>query len=344
MPDVETPDTGVVPDAPVESITDVNAARQAWLAAPPPEGDAADAIAAQRAAQAAAAAAQPTDAAIEAQAIEEQLGTPPAGQEGTPPAEGAQPTPAPAPPGVPPGADPFGLFGGYEAVRNAMAVQESLRTEQGVRQMAANALVTLGYDPQQVRELLTGQAPPVEEQWQAQPDLLGDVPDEEPVELTAGDVRALLDAAAQRAAQAAIQQTEQKVAPLQQQIAESNQRAMFQLTDNAVIAVLGAPPEDAAQRQAYADRVDQVVGRAQQYYDPNRWSDPAMVSAAITRANAELTAADDARYNAYLESKRQTMLAQPPNTAGSAAGSEPIPEPKNLAEATKLARESGFFD
>jgi hypothetical protein len=343
MPDEVIPDTGVVPEAPVESIADVNAARQAWLAAPPPEGAEADAIAATRAA-AAAAPPPPSDAALEAQALDELLGTqPPAGQEGATATAPSAPAPAPAPTGTP---DPYAQWGGYQAVENAMAVQQALRTEQGVRTLVAQGLMDLGYDVNQVRAALDG-APP-EQQWgtQDQPivDPTAGLADEDQIDLTAGDLRALIDNITTQAATRAAQTVAQQVQPLTQQIQEADARQQRQVTDSALVAVLGPPPADPQARAAYAARVDAIVSHGQQYFDPAQWSNPQHVQSVIARANAEIVQADEARYQAYLQSKRETMLAQPPNTGGGAAGEEPIPEPKNLAESRRMAAAAGFFD
>lgn len=342
MPEEVIPDTGIVPDAPVESIADVNAARQAWLSAPPPEGPEADAIAQQRAAEARAAAAAPTDAEIEAQALADQLpppapAAPPAGEQ----------TPPPAPP---PGSDPFAPYGGYDAVMNAISVQQALRTENGVRMLIAQGLVDLGYDPTVVRTTLDQyqQQAAQGQQWASQDEPIFDpaegLPDEEPVELTAGDLRALTQQIAEQAARTAAAQTQQQWQPIAERVQEQEAASHRLLTDSALVSVLGPPPTDPALLQQYNGRIAEVLAQGQQYFDPNQSQNPQHVNAVIARASAEVTAGHEARYQAYLESKRQTLLAQPPNTGGGAAGEEPQPEPKNLDEARKMATAAGFFD
>lgn len=269
---------------------------------------------------------------------------PPAGApEGAPPA----PTPPPAPAGTP---ESFVI--GYDQFGNpiqttqgeaflAWQVQQALRTEEGVRALAAQSLTALGYSPEQIRAALAaqaGEAPPAPE---PEVDPFADLDDTD--EVTVGDVKKLL-ASLQRPAgpDPAVQ------AQLEQLRAAENERQAFtvrQTTDSACIEILGQPPAPGTpEAQAYQVRVDAIVERGLAYYDPSQWNNPAHIRGVIQRANAELVAADEARFQAYLASKRQSGAQLPPNIAAGAAGEEPMPEPRTLAEARKQAAAIGFFD
>lgn len=308
----------------VQSAADIEAARQAFLGAPPPILDPSETTEVSAGSD------------EEQAAIDELLTKPPAGQEGAAPA--AAPAPAPAPTGTPPeqivvGHDQFGnpIIVSREQAYSAWQVQEALRTEQGVRALVANGLQALGYSVDQVRQALEGYEP------EGEPDPFAELDDDEPI--TVAQARALAEQAAARAAG----QVADPLTEVQQAIAQQQTMAVRSVTDAAVIKALGPIPTDPEQELAYRQRVDQIVAHGAQYYDPNRWNDPAHIEAAVNRAVAELNAADEARFQAYLATKRSARTSSPPNIAGGAGTDGPLPEPKTMAEATKQAREAGFF-
>lgn len=273
------------------------------------------------------------DAALEAEALEE-LTQPPVAP-GVPPAPAAPGAPGtPAPQAV----DPYAQYGGEQAVRDALGMSQAMRTEQGIRALIANGITTL-YGPEAVARVQSALAGPAQEVETHDP-FEGLDPDEP---LTAGQVRDLWVQFQESQRAEAQQLVEQSVTPLQQAQAEQMQTAVRNVTDASVIAILGPVPEDPEARQAYAQQVDAIVDRGLRYYDPSQWNNPQHIQQAIQRANAELTQESEQRFQAYLATKRQTRNTAPPNISSGAGGEGPLPEPKNLDEARKQLRESGFF-
>jgi hypothetical protein len=277
---------------------------------------------------------------LDENALLDDLTTPPAGTEGAVAGDGqAAPAPAPAPPGAP---DPYAAFGGEEAVRTAHEVQQAMRTAEGVRALVANGLVALGYSVEQVRAALD--AAGEEEHEEAAPtgvDPFAGLDDEDII--TVAQVRPLLESIAADAAARAVASTQQQLEPVAQSIQAQQQTQVRATTDTAIIEVLGPVPTDPKDIAAYRTQVDALVQRGTVYYDPNQWTNPAHIREAIQRAHAEITSENEARWQAYLHSKRQTRDSQPANIGGGAGGEGALPEPKNLKEAREQAKAAGFF-
>src|SRR5260221_304504 len=66
--------------------------------------------------------------------------------------------------------------------------------------------------------------------------------------------------------------------------------AVRNVTDAAVVELLGAIPTEPEKLAAYQRQVDAIVERGARYYDPNQWSNPAHVRAAVVQAHADLEA------------------------------------------------------
>jgi hypothetical protein len=302
-----------------QSAADIAAARQAFLSEPPEIISSDPEPVVDEAAQA---------AADEAAAIEE-LSQAPAAPEGE-----QSPPPAPAPTGTP---DPYSQFGGEEAVRTAYQVQQAMRTEQGVRALVANGLAALGYEPDAIKQALDGQAAPTPA---APVDPFAGLDDDDVVDVKT--VRQLVEqlAAQQKPAEPTV---DPRIEQVQQQLLAQQQQQVRGWTDTALIEVLGAPPEDEAERKVFATQVDQTVARAGAYYNPQLANDPAHIRSCIQQAHADLEAEADARLKAYIASKKRTRDSQPVNVGGGAGSEGPLPEPKNMGEAREQARKSGFF-
>lgn len=323
MPDDETPDL---------TPAEVAASRREFLSNPPPEIPVEPEVA-------------PDGAADEAAAIEEfqaaqraAAGQPPAGPEGAAP---AAPAPAPAPTGTP-AVDPYAQWGGEEAVRTAMAVQDALRTEQGLRALVANGLVELGYSVDQVRSALEAYDAEQGRQPQgAAPDPFAEFEDDDPV--TVAQARALATDVAKTAVEQALAAQANQLAPIQQVIAEQQQTAVRTTTDAAVVELLGPVPPEPEKLAQYQRQVDAIVERGARYFDPNQWSNPAHVRAAVVQAHAEIQAENEQRFSDFLARRREVRDSQPPNIGGGAGSDGPMAEPKTMAEARKQAEAAGFF-
>ena len=307
-----------------ETVEEVASARAAFLAEPPEFVS--DEPVVDDAAQA---------AADEAAALDEQT---------IPPVEGSPVEPVAAPaPGTP---DPFAQYGGAEAVANAHAVQEALKTEQGVRALVANGLIALGYTVEQVREALdaaaTGTPAPAGTPAPPAADAFTGLDDDDVV--TVGSIRTQLDAIRAEAAAAAQAQTQQTVKPLQDVIAEQQASTVRQFTDAALLEVLGPyPAPGTPERAAYDGQVQDILARGAAYYDATAWNNPEHLRSVVQRASAEIHAENERRYQAYLTTKRTARDNAPPNIGGGAGGEGPLPEAKSLGDARKQLTDSGFF-
>lgn len=310
-----------------QTAAEIAAARQEFLNNPPPILDPDEPVAPP----------EPT-AADDEGALLDDLTKPPAAPEGAP---AGAPAPAPAPSGTP---DPYAAFGGEEAVRRAHEVQEAMRSEQGVRALVANGLVALGYSPDQIRAALAAEAPvaPAPAAAPAAPDPFADLDDEDVV--TVAQTRQLIEHAVKQATEAAVAASGEQQQPLAEVIRAQQQATVRSTTDAALIGVLGPLPENEAEAAAYRANVDAILERGAKYYDPNQWANPAHIQETVVKANAELNAEQEARFQAYLVKKKAARDAQPVNTGGGAGGEGPLPEPKSLGEARKQLREARFFE
>lgn len=309
----------------LETAADINAARQAFLADPPPILNPDEPVA---------------PVVADEDDIDGALGelTPsPAAPEGAP-------APAPAPVSTE-AIDPYAAYGGEEAVRVAHQVQEALRTREGINVLVANGLTALGYSPQQIKEALDaaaadGAGAPAPTAPAAADPLAG-LEDDDFVPVSA--VKTLVEQAAAAAAQQAIAATQEQVQPVQQAIQEQQAQQVRNNTDAAIVAVLGPVPTDPQQLSDYQELARTIVTRGANYYDPSKWYDPSHITQTVQRAHAEIEAEAEARYKAYLTKKKQARDSAPVNTGGGAGSDGPIAEPKNLVEARKQAEAAGFF-
>ena len=266
---------------------------------------------------------------------------------GTPAPDETGTTPAvPAPGTTAPVVDPYAAYGGEEAVRLAAQVQEALRTEPGIRALVANGLTALGYSVDQVRTALDSTQATVE--TPAPTSVLDNLADDDIV--TVGSIKTLLAEVAQQAAAAATAATTAPLAGVQEAIQqqqaqqlEQRQQVVRGYTDQAVIETLGAVPTNPAELATYQAQVNDLLAVGQKYYDPAQSSDPAHLHTVIQRAHADIEAQAEARFQAYLATKRQARDNQPVNTGGGAGVESPLPEPKNMKEAREQAKAAGFF-
>lgn len=315
--------TEVAPD-------DVAAARAAFLAAPP------EVLSTDEPAAPAPDAAAVTEA--ERQAAIDELTTPPAAPAGTPPAAPTAGT-----------HDPYAEFGGVEAVRQAAQVQAALRTEQGVRAMAGQALVALGYSPAQIAAALEG-GPPVagaapEPAAPATPnDLLASLATlEDDDTVTGAQLKALVQGLAAQAQVTAQEQAAAQVAPLQSQWEQQQQHAVQAVADATYTELLGPTPTDPEALQRFSSQANRIQQIAESIVTPGE-TDPGRIRLALVTAHAQFINEQEAVFTAYLHAKKATAAALPANIGGGQPpGGEPIKEPQNMAEARAQARASGMF-
>jgi hypothetical protein len=223
-----------------------------------------------------------------------------------------------------------------------MAVQDALRTEQGLRALVANGLVELGYSVEQVRASLEAyDAEHGRQQPPGAPDPFAEFEDDDPV--TVAQARSLAESVATTAVQQALAAQAQQLEPIQRVIADQQQTAVRSTTDAAVVELLGPIPTEPAALAAYQRQVDSIVERGARYFDPTQWSNPAHVRAAVVQAHAEIAAENEQRFSDFLAKRREVRDSQPPNIGGGAGSEGPLPEPKTMAEARKQAEAAGFF-
>jgi hypothetical protein len=308
-----------------ETAAEVAAARQEFLTNPPAE--VVDEVVAPVV----------DDAALETEAIDELTKPPADGGEGAP-----APAPAPAPAGTP---DPYAQYGGQQAVQEAWQIQEALRTEPGVRALAAQSLIALGYSPEQVKVALDAQGTPGvagDAQAPGVPDPFAGL--EETDQVDVGSVKAYVAEQVKQALAQAEAQTKPPLESVQQAVLAQQQQQVRNLTDVALIETIGVKPEDPAAALAYETRVQALVQRGSVYYDPTQHADPNHIRSVIQRANAEFVAEKEAEFKAYIAAKKQARDSQPANIAGGAGTDGPLAEPKSLTEARKQAAAAGFFE
>lgn len=306
------PDTGAAPDRSAE-VSDPAAARAAFLASAP------EIIA------------QP-DATVEVDedAVIDELTRPPAATD--PPA-----TPAPE-------VDPFAAYGGKEVVENALQVRQALQSELGIRTLVAQGLNTLGYTPEQIAAALGKQAAPgAPAEPEGPSDPLAGFDDDDLV--TAADMRRILaeqSGQATQAREAAVAAARAELDPVKAALDAQRNQEIAQRNDQTLAELLGPVPIEADKLGQYQTMANATIQAAGRYVEPNNF-DPVHIRSAIVRGHADVVAAEEARYQAYLATKREARRAAPANIGGQSAGETPEAEPKNLKEASAQARAAGLF-
>jgi hypothetical protein len=246
-------------------------------------------------------------------------------------------------PVAPPAAtdDPFSAYGGKDEVEAALAVAQGLRTESGVRLMVAQGLAALGKDPEQVRLFMEGKLTAAQEaalvQEAAAPaDPLAEISDDDVV--TGAELKAFV----QRAAEQAAAQALEAVKPIQDQVQHDRDARQRQVVDSTLVELLGENGDPAT---IDTTRAQDVLDGALKYLDEGTFYDPTAIRNALVRANADVEARDEARYQAYLNRKKVVADQLPPIVGGGTPpGGEEVPEPQNMAEARERLKREGFFN
>lgn len=266
----------------------------------------------------------------------------------TPTPEGTTPVVAGA---TPEGVDPFADMGGQPYVQDAVAVFESMRSREGAQSIAAQLLVNLGYAPEQVKALLSGEqsSAPAPAAAAAAPAAVADpfasIPDDASLEdMTGAQLKALLVQTAQQAAQAATAAVQGEVKPqldAQREAFEAQrQTTARQTTDITLVQLLG--DQTAADPAATVDKsfAAMVLEHASKYIADDDW-DPVHIRQAIVRGHTDATQLMDRAQQAYLLRKEADRLTQPTSVAGLGNGGETVTqpkEPKNSREASAMGR------
>ncbi len=258
------------------------------------------------------------DAAAEAVAIAEITGA------GAPPAA----APAPAAP------DPYAEYGGVESIRHALALRQTFNDPEGQKALAAQLLTQLGYTPDKIRAALEGSAP------QAEPDPLDALLNLDDGDIVTGEqLKAIVAALANRDEQV----SRQAVNPLENQWAAQQQSQLQQVADSTYIELLGLPEQTPEAQQAFLVQANAIQARAETLVTPGE-RDPQRIRLALLTAHTQIKGEDEARFRAYVQSKKAAAAALPTNIGGGQPpGGEPAKEPKNVKEASRMARESGIF-
>lgn len=228
----------------------------------------------------------------------------------TPPAEG---TPAEAP--------DWGAkvteWGGEDAVARALRIDKALDTPEGQEQLIVAGLQARGFNPAQIEAFLKSNEPPPGEAPESIESLLSD-PDRQ---LTAGEIKRVLDARDQQAAQATQQQ---------------NIIASAQAVTKSVFTELSTPEIN---QQTILTIADQFL--PQPGVIP---ADPQVVEAAIRRGAAEFQRQVEEAAKARIEGKAEQAAGLPsPLPAAGTGGVEQPTEPMTVAEASARVRAKHGF-
>jgi hypothetical protein len=237
---------------------------------------------------------------------------------------------------------------GRDAVEEAAAIRHGLTTESGVRLIVAQGLTALGKDPEHVRAFMEGRlteqqvlqtpgiAPAVIPQAPASPwDALGedDLIDGEQFKAYAAEVQ-------RQALSAAREEIMRAQQPLQTAVEAEQKVRAGHVTDSTLTELLG---EDGDPNSVDKDLARKVLTEAAKYVQDNNW-DSSHIRAAIIQGHHDVVKIAEAAQRAYLGKKSLVAAGVPQTTGGAqAAGSEEPPEPKSVAEASKLAREMGLI-
>lgn len=258
----------------------------------------------------------------------------------------AAPVEAPAIDAAAGAVDPFAAYGGKEAVDNAIAISEALRTESGARLIAAQTLHALGYDPDAIRAALEvkGASPAQAAEATAavtEDDPLASLADDDMV--TAADVRALVQRATEQTAAQVKAQLEAATQPLATQIEVERQARATSVTDGTLVELLGEPPTDQAELRNWQVNAQAVLEQAMIGFDQNQW-DPAYIRQAVLRGHAAWQANEDRKLAAYVATKRAQRDAAPSHIGGAPIPSneETPKEPRSVKEAIAMRKASGL--
>lgn len=209
----------------------------------------------------------------------------------------------------------FEEFGGSDAVRAAVELQQQLQTDDGVISMFIEAGRALGLGTKELEALFgEGQVAPEGEQKPALESLNDDD------QITVADAKSLVKQAIQDAIR------DQVIAPQKEQ--------EFQ---NAVAGATRAVTDTVAELKIPEADVDAVLAAGQKYLAENDF-DPAHVANAVRRGNDDFNKAIAAKVEERLKGKLETAQNTPSSTGGTTAGSTALPEPKNVAEGRARAR------
>lgn len=236
-----------------------------------------------------------------------------------------------------------------ESQREAFNIREGLKTEAGVRMIVAQGLTALGKDPTYVQLFMEGKL--TQQQVEASPSIvppaaalagataIGPEPwdaltEEDLVDgVQAKEWFTKIRNDAVAAARAEVQAAQ---VPVQQAVrAEQSVRA-GQVTDQTLIELLS---ENGDPRTVDKQLAGKVIQEANKYIDPNNW-DSGHIRAAIIQGHNDVVQIAALAQRAYLN--RKDLVAQEvPQTIGGAQapGADPLPEPKNVKDASKMAKQ-----
>lgn len=210
-------------------------------------------------------------------------------------------------------------WGDPTEVERAIAIDQALRTEEGVTALLYEAGKALGISEDSIKALFGGteEAAPAEEA-PAEP------ADDET--LTWGEAKRLMEEQMERLL------TEKVEKPRQEQ---EQQRAVAAASDavKSTLAELGVK-DDAEVRS--------VLAQAQAFVGEDEL-DPDKLKAAVRKGFEEHKSIVQKRSRDYIEGKKTVKETVPSSIKGTAPGGEALPEPKDLAEAKARARKSGLF-
>jgi hypothetical protein len=231
--------------------------------------------------------------------------------------------------------DPYAEYGGVESIRHALALRQTFNDPEGQKALAGQLLIQLGYTPDQIRAALERQevAPQVDPL-----DALLNLDDTDLV--TGEQLKSIVAALANRDEQV----SRQAIDPLASQWEAAQQAQLQQLADSTYIELLGLPdPAKPEAQQAFLAQANAIQARAETLVQPGE-RDPQRIRLALLTAHTQIKAEDEARFRAYVASKKTAAAALPTNLGGGQPpGGEPAKEPKNVKEASAIARASGIF-
>lgn len=265
------------------------------------------------------------DAALEAAAIDELIGTP-AGE----PASGGESGVTPPETTV----DPYAAYGGEESVKHALALRQMHNDPDGQRQLAGQLLAQLGYKPEQIRAALNDEA-------QAEPDPLDALLNMEDGDVVTGaELKAIVAALASR--DEAV--SRQAVQPVEQQWQQQQAAQIQQMADATYVEVLGVPPQTPEGQKSFLAQANAVQARAETLVTPGE-TNPSRIRLAILTAASQIKAEDESRFKAYVAGKRKAAADLPTNLGGGQPpGGEPAKDPQNMKEARAAAKAAGLFN
>lgn len=239
---------------------------------------------------------------------------------------------------VPPAGQPDPDAIDAEELTRLRAIRNSMKTEQGLRQLGAHALIELGFTPQEVQAFVNripapGEAPAPAGEQTAPIEL----PEDDEV-VTGAQAKALVAEAAKQAVAEALK-------PFQQSQQEARQAAATALVDSTLISLLGDATAENPAATVDGDLAQDVINAAEKYLEPDDWN-AAHIKEALVRGHADVMRRIDGEVTRRIEAKRRTRQKQPTSIgqgAGVGGGDAPA-EPKNVDEARRMARDARAYD